>query len=204
MVIEETKKMKLKKNLKIITLFVFFLCLFTFTDFVRICLSSQSNLGSKIYRETVIVLTGGSNRITNGFDLLEKGHAKVMFISGVNPIVKRSDISRIVNPKNDKRRANLFSCCVFLGKKSKDTKSNAEETSDWMISRDYSKALLVTSLEHMPRSIIEFHNNAPDIDIIPWPIITKMHYKWYNPRNYKTIILEYLRYTVVRLKYIIV
>ena len=83
-------------------------------------------------------------------------------------------------------------------------KSNAEKTSDWMISRDYSKALLVTSLEHMPRSIIEFHNNAPDIDIIPWPIITKMHYKWYNPRNYKTIILEYIRYTVIRLKYIIV
>ena len=73
-----------------------------------------------------------------------------------------------------------------------------------MISRDHSKALLVTSLEHMPRSIIEFHNNAPDIDIIPCPIITKMHYKWYNPRNYKTIILEYLRYTVIRLKYIIV
>ena len=137
-------------------------------------------------------------------DLLEKGHAKVMFISGVNPVVKRSDISKIVNPKNDKRRANLFSCCVFLGKKSKDTKSNAEETSDWMIRRHHSKALLVTSLEHMPRSIIEFHNNAPDIDIIPWPIITKMHYKWYNPRNYKTIILEYLRYTVIRLKYIIV
>ena len=106
--------MKLKRNLKIITLFVFFLCLFTFADFVRICLSSQSNLGSKIYRETVIVLTGGPNRITNGFDLLEKGHAKVMFISGVNPVVKRSDISRIVNPKNDKRRANLFSCCVFF------------------------------------------------------------------------------------------
>ncbi|MEE3165530.1 MAG: YdcF family protein [Pseudomonadota bacterium] len=196
--------MKLKRNLKIITLFVFFLCLFTFTDFVRIYISSQSNIGSKIYRETIIVLTGGPNRITNGFDLLEKGHAKVMFISGVNPIVERADISRIVNPKNDKRRANLFACCVFLGKKSKDTKSNAEETLDWMISRDHSKALLVTSLEHMPRSIIEFHNNAPDIDIIPWPIIIKMHYKWYNPSNYKTIILEYLRYTVIRLKYIIV
>ena len=46
-------------------------------DFVRIYLSSQSNLGSKIYRETVIVLTGGPNRITNGFDLLEKGHANI-------------------------------------------------------------------------------------------------------------------------------
>ena len=204
MVIDKTKKMKLKKILKIITIFVFFFCLFTFVDFVKICLSSQSNLGSKIYQETIIVLTGGPNRITNGFDLLEKGYAKVMFISGVNPVVKRFDISKIVNPKNDKRRANLFSCCVFLGNKSKDTKSNAEETSDWMLSRDHSKALLVTSLAHMPRSIIEFHNNAPDIDVTPWPIITKMHYKWYNPRNYKTIILEYLRYTVIRLKYIII
>ena len=44
--------------------------------------------------DVIVVLTGSSDRIKKGFELLEHNYSKRMFISGVNPIVRKNDLKK--------------------------------------------------------------------------------------------------------------
>ena len=44
--------------------------------------------------DVIVVLTGSSDRIKKGFELLEYNYSKRMFISGVNPIVRKNDLKK--------------------------------------------------------------------------------------------------------------
>ena len=44
--------------------------------------------------DSIVVLTGKFDRIKKGFELLEANYSKKMFISGVNPIVKKNELRK--------------------------------------------------------------------------------------------------------------
>ena len=129
-------------------------------------------------------------------DYSQNNFSKRIFISGVNPIVKKADLKKIINKNDDPEKDSLIDCCLYLGKKATNTKSNAIEVINWMSINNLNSAILVTSNIHMPRSILEFQNNANHIRIAPWPVSS-------DSLNWKNFLMEYLRFSLIRIRYLI-
>src|SRR6202011_5102111 len=74
----------------------------------------------------IVVLTGGSSRVSDAMELLAGGYGKRLLISGVHPTNAASDISRSLSDNQS-----LLSCCVDLDRSAVNTRSNAAETRRW-------------------------------------------------------------------------
>ena len=100
--------------------------------------------------DAVVVLTGGSGRLERGFDIVERGLARRMLISGVERTVRPVELAEAyeVEPR-------LFECCIVLGRDSFDTRSNADEVTRWVGRRRLRSIRLVTNDLHMPRARYE-------------------------------------------------
>ena len=107
--------------------------------------------------DAVVVLTGGANRIDQGLVVLESGEAKYMLVSGVDRDVKPKELAAQY-PGYTK----LFSCCVDLGFRAVDTRSNALETARWAARHKVKSIRLVTHDWHMRRARLELDDAIPD------------------------------------------
>ena len=119
--------MQFKTLLIIIILLIIFLFFLLFNDFNFLSGQNLEQAKDTSSADVIVVLTGSSDRIKKGFELLEYNYSKRMFISGVNPIVRKNDLKKIIDLENSIEKNNLFTCCVFLGKDAKNTKTNALE-----------------------------------------------------------------------------
>lgn len=112
--------------------------------------------------DAIVVLTGGPKRIDRGLALLERHRARRMLISGVDRTVRPVDLAA-----ENKRDADLFECCIDLGRESVDTRSNAEETARWLKRHKFKTVRLVTTDWHMPRASFELSRRIDDgVDIL--------------------------------------
>ncbi len=109
--------------------------------------------------DAVVVLTGGANRIDRALALLEGEKVKKMLISGVDKDVKPKELAAEYG-----RDEELFSCCIDLGFRSVDTRSNALETARWAARHKVKSLLLVTHDWHMRRARLEL-DQAVDRDV---------------------------------------
>lgn len=107
--------------------------------------------------DAVVVLTGGSGRLERGFDIVERGLAPRMLISGVERTVRPIELAEAydVEPR-------LLDCCVTLGRESFDTRSNADEVRRWVERRRVGSIRLVTNDLHMPRARYELRKRVGD------------------------------------------
>jgi uncharacterized SAM-binding protein YcdF (DUF218 family) len=131
----------------------------------------------------IVVLTGGTGRIDRGLELLREKSAKRMLVSGVDRNVKPHELAI------QYKEAKLFRCCIDLGWQAVDTRSNAEETVEWVRDHKYKTIRLVTSDWHMPRARMELaHLLGPGIELIGDPV----------PGNarFGTLFREYHKYLV--------
>jgi uncharacterized SAM-binding protein YcdF (DUF218 family) len=115
--------------------------------------------------DAIVVLTGGDQRIEAGLDLFARGRAKHLFITGVHPDVRKSDIETMW--KGDTA---LPACCITMGHQAANTIENASETREWIIGQKYTSIRLITSNYHMNRALLELRHTLPGIEIIPNPI----------------------------------
>lgn len=117
----------------------------------------------------VVVLTGGAGRIDRGLLVLEKGKARRMLISGVDLDVKPKELAA-----EYQRSTKLFACCIDLGFRAVDTRSNGLETARW-VSRNKIKSLrLVTHDWHMRRARLELKLALPDgVTVVEDAVTTK-------------------------------
>lgn len=111
---------------------------------------------SSLRTDAVVVLTGGANRIDRGLEILERGKAKRMLISGVDRDVRPVELA-----VEYKRPQRLFNCCIELGFQSVDTHSNALETAAWVKRNKVKSLRLVTSDWHMRRARFELDRALP-------------------------------------------
>lgn len=145
--------------------------------------------------EALVVLTGGSDRIEVGFDLLRKNYAKALFISGV---YQNLDAKRLLQARTQNMDLHPY---VFVGLKAENTKQNAIETYEWLKKNNYTSFRLITAGYHMPRSLIEFRRVLPsNYMIIPHNVVPRTidnKHVW-SFSVLRLLIREYLKYIVVR------
>jgi uncharacterized SAM-binding protein YcdF (DUF218 family) len=117
----------------------------------------------------VVVLTGGAGRIDRGLEVLEAKKARRMLISGVDLDVKPGELAA-----QYKRPPALFACCIDLGFRAVDTRSNGLETARW-VSRNKIKTLrLVTHDWHMRRARLELKLALPDgVTVVEDAVVTQ-------------------------------
>ena len=191
------EKIYISSKINIISLLIL-ISFLSFDIFNFLKLGNQKKIINE-NKKAIVVLTGGPRRLEEGFQLLERKLGSALFISGVNPIVTKKDLKKILNTNNSNKKNILFDCCVYYEKKSKNTKSNSIEANKWLTKNDYNEIFLVTSSFHMPRSIYEFKKNAPKIVIYPWNI-TEEEKTTFN--NLKKLTIEYLKFNFIRLQYL--
>lgn len=128
------------------------------------------------HRTGIVVVTGSRGRIEAGFQLLLNTNAEQMLISGTGNGVAKSDILAIAASDGVVNLARLreqLDCCVDLGGAARNTRGNADETLQWINTRNLDRIILVTSDFHMPRTLREFRRSMADLQVIPHPVPTK-------------------------------
>ncbi len=114
--------------------------------------------------EAIVVLTGQGGRLAAAVDLLQRGAGRRLLISGVNPTIDKEELADLLDG------GAAFNCCADLGFNAVDTRTNALETRDWAMMHDYASLIVVTGYEHMPRSLLEFSAEMPEITLVPYPV----------------------------------
>lgn len=140
----------------------------------------------------IVALTGGPDRITAAYRLLEQGKAGRLLITGVHPDVTAASLKKIV-PGD----ASKFDCCIDIGYMAANTVGNAAETAEWVRERNYRSIILVTSTYHLPRARLELGRAMPGVEIIPFPVFQDtLHLDgwWAYPGTTRLLVSEYTKY----------
>ena len=146
------------------------------------------------HTDAIVVLTGGSERLPVGLELLEKGFAERLFVSGVYSGV---DVATILDL--NAQAPTTLACCIDLGHDASHTVGNARETALWMAAGHRHSLRLVTANYHMPRSLVLFHRMMPDVTIVPHPVFpdtVRVATWWRHPRSLVLLAVEYTKYLV--------
>src|SRR5882762_8942942 len=146
----------------------------------------------------IVVLTGGSSRVSDAMELLAGGYGKRLLISGVHPTNAASDISRSLSDNQS-----LLSCCVDLDRSAVNTRSNAAETRRWARDRGFKSLIVVTSNYHMPRAIVELSHAMPDIALIPFAVVGDKWRDepwWTSSTTLRLLVWEYVKYVAAELR----
>lgn len=146
----------------------------------------------------IVVLTGGSSRVSDAVELLARGYGRRLLISGVHPTNDVSDISRSVPDSQA-----LLDCCADLDRSAVNTRSNASETRRWAHERGFRSLIVVTSNYHMPRAIVELSHAMPDIDLIPFAVVSDRWRDepwWTNGAAMRLLLSEYVKYVAAEVR----
>jgi uncharacterized SAM-binding protein YcdF (DUF218 family) len=146
----------------------------------------------------IVVLTGGSSRVSDAMELLASGYGQRLLISGVHRTNAASDISRSL-PDNQ----SLLSCCVDLDRSAVNTRSNAAETRRWAHERGFKSLIVVTSNYHMPRAIVELSHAMPDIALIPFAVVGDKWRDepwWTSGATVRLLLSEYVKYVAAEVR----
>ena len=146
----------------------------------------------------IVVLTGGSSRVSDAMELLADGYGRRLLISGVHPASGASDISRSLTDNQS-----LLSCCVDLDRSAVNTRSNAAETRRWVHERGFKSLIVVTSNYHMPRAIVELSHAMPDITLIPYAVVGDKWREepwWSNGATMRLLLSEYVKYVAAEVR----
>jgi uncharacterized SAM-binding protein YcdF (DUF218 family) len=144
--------------------------------------------------DSIVVLTGGSDRLKEGLTLLSEKKAKKLFVSGV---YRGNDVKRLLAIQQHNPSELL--CCISLGYAATSTAGNAAETAVWVKKQNYTSIRLVTANYHMPRSMLEFRHIMPQLEILPHPVFPKQFKRsrwWVWPGTAALIVSEYTKYSI--------
>jgi uncharacterized SAM-binding protein YcdF (DUF218 family) len=173
-----------------------------FVGFLSQLRASETKPDSKA--DGIVVLTGGSSRVSDAMELLAGGYGKRLLISGVHPTNAASDISRSLpdNPSLPDNQS-LLGCCVDLDRSAVNTRSNAAETRRWVRERGFKSLIVVTSNYHMPRAIVELSHAMPDVELIPFSVIGDKWRDepwWTSGATVRLLLSEYVKYVAAEVR----
>lgn len=144
--------------------------------------------------DAIVVLTGGSERLSTGIALLRDGKARKLFVSGVYRGVEVAELLRL-----SRQTPQEVECCIVLGYAADNTEGNAVETAAWMAREGFTSLRLVTGSYHMRRSLLEFRGAMPAVRMVPHPVFpgaVRLRDWWRWPGTAHLIATEYMKYLV--------
>ncbi|MDF2998932.1 MAG: hypothetical protein K0R27_4569 [Xanthobacteraceae bacterium] len=139
----------------------------------------------------IVVLTGGAERIADATQLLASGRGQRLLITGVHPDTTLEEIGRRVAVERQQ-----LECCADIGRSALNTRGNAIETAHWARDRGFRSLIIVTSSWHMPRALVELGRALPDVELVPYPVVTdRMRAApwWSSPSTSRLLFVEYLK-----------
>lgn len=152
--------------------------------------------------DAVIVLTGGGDRIKEGLTLLRADLARALLITGVHEDVGVNDLLRVSLDPGEELDASTLER-IHLGYSAANTRGNAIETAAWMERQSYASLRLVTASYHMPRSLLEFRKEMPDVSIIAHPVqpvSANADAWWLDPSGFVILVQELAKYAIAWLR----
>ena len=171
-----------------------------------ILIKTDFNKEKFIYQNTssIVVATGGSNRILRGVQLIEEDLKRKMLITGVGKGISKIDIASAINA--NKVQTEILECCVDLDLSATNTQGNAYEAGIWLKKNNLTSSFLVTANYHMPRLILEFSSLNPKINlnIIPVKPDKDPINNIYLPSNFLLISKEFLKFILTKTKVMLI
>jgi uncharacterized SAM-binding protein YcdF (DUF218 family) len=146
----------------------------------------------------IVVLTGGTARVTDALELLAAGRGKRLLITGVNPGTTTADIA-YENP----RYGRLLDCCVDLDYSAINTRGNAMQARLWATNYRFHSLIVVTSSYHMPRALAELGHQMPQASLIAYPVLSdrlRSEPWWSDGNTTRVVVSEYLKYLFAELR----
>jgi uncharacterized SAM-binding protein YcdF (DUF218 family) len=148
----------------------------------------------------IVVLTGGSERLREGLQLLADGKAKRLLISGV---YREASLDDLLRDAPVGLSQGTRACCITVGYRAGNTLGNATEAAEWAAANGIHSLRLVTADYHMPRSLLEFSHALPDALIVPHPVFpeqVKSKEWWLWPGTASLVVSEYHKYLAARMR----
>jgi len=150
--------------------------------------------------DAIVVLTGGSLRIAYGFELLDKGRAKKLFVSGVAEDASLEELMVTHRASQKVRAMAAKEPVIILDRVANSTRSNAAQTAQWVREQGIKSIRLVTANYHMRRSVMEFRRLMPDVTIIADPVFPEnFHIEgwWRDEVSRELALSEFHKFMVV-------
>ena len=195
---------------RIFKIFFIFLITSMFTLFFIELNNFKKNILSltnynNIKSPNIVILTGGANRIKDGLKIIEnfqnsKNINYKILVSGTGMGFTKSSLKKKLGPNFNPQ---LIQCCIDLDDVSKNTLTNASETSKWTSKNDIKEFILITSNYHMPRAILEFKNVMPNLKIYTYAITPKKHdiENWLSSyQTFSLVFTEYCKFIIANLR----
>lgn len=140
----------------------------------------------------IVALTGGAERLSDALRLLASGRGKRLLISGVHPETTERELARAQPDYLAFAR-----CCVDLGRRALNTAGNAVETRRWAVGHGFRSLIVVTSGYHMPRTLMELARQMPNVELVPYAVVTdrlRGEPWWRDLDTAELLAGEYLKY----------
>ncbi len=162
-----------------------------FVDFVYKTFSVRQR---DVRTDAVVVLAGGKGRIEEGVRLYREGKGERLFLIGVDPSVRKSDL---FTEKSGERGGEG----VFLEKVSRNTLENAIMARQMLLQYNVRSIILLTSRYHMKRSLLLFRQVFPkDVAIYPYPVTVNPSKDgwWSHGGSVRLLFSEFYKYCLFR------
>ena len=162
-----------------------------FVDFTYKTFSARP---SQVQVDAIVVLAGGKGRVEEGVRLFKERRANWLFLVGVDPSVRKSDLYR---PK----QGDPSSDNVVLEKLSRNTLENAIYGRDILAEHKVRSVLLITSRYHLKRSAILFRNALPpEVAVYPYPVDSSNVKEewWHHLGTFRLLFSEFYKYCIFR------
>ena len=142
----------------------------------------------------IVVLTGGSDRVKAGLELLMAGAAPRLLISGAGAGTYLGDFT-----PRDGIDATAKAADISIGHRAATTRGNARETARWAARHHLGSLIVVTADYHMPRALLELSRQMPRVTLTPEPVRPPAMADVNRLRSLRMLATEFTKYLLVRL-----
>lgn len=183
--------MKILKALFSLLVIVLLVVTALFVDFTYKTFSAKPR---SVEVDAIVVLAGGKGRVEEGVRLFREGRAHWLFLVGVDPSVRKSDLylQRAGDPAPER---------VVLEKASRNTLENALYGRDLLQAHGVRTVLLITSRYHLKRATLLLRNALPpQVAIYPHPVdSTNIRQNWWHHvGTFRLLFSEFYKYCLFR------
>lgn len=150
--------------------------------------------------DAIVVLTGGKSRVEHGLKMLADGAAPVLFISGVGQKVTKNQMLNEHANAETREKINATGAEIVLDHVARTTVSNADQSATFIKTRGIHSIRLITANYHMKRSMHEFQDASPEVEILPDPVFPddfRRDQWWRHDNTRRLVFSEFYKYLAV-------